>query len=302
MKSFVDICRMTQHELKKYLPRFLRGKGYTVVVDDGFIYAKGNNVPVMLTAHMDTVHKEPPSIILRQQSGNKISSPQGIGGDDRCGIYMIMKILKDTDLRPTILFCEDEEIGGIGSSKFCRTELIKEVNTLKFLIELDRTGKDDAVFYDCDNPDFTDFILDQTGYKESYGSFSDISVLSPASGIASVNLSCGYYNAHTKDEYVLLNEMYHTIEVTEKLLIAAQKEDIAQYEYYETKRYGLAGSGLFSKYYYDRVYGLFVSWSDENFEEYSDYVECTSQDEGFGVFFRTHPNVCWYDILDYEVV
>ena len=57
MKTFEDICRMTQHEVKQYMKGYLASHKYKVVDQDGFLYAKGD-VPVLLVAHMDTVHKE----------------------------------------------------------------------------------------------------------------------------------------------------------------------------------------------------------------------------------------------------
>ena len=241
--KFIDLCKHTQNELKIILGTELLEAGYNeVVTGDGYVYAKGT-VPVLLTAHMDTVHRELIKDFYEYFDEEKkqhiISSPQGIGGDDRCGIYMILELIKTH--KCSVLFCEDEESGGQGSSKFCKTELIEELSGLNYLIELDRKGDNDAVFYDCDNADFTKFIEDNTGYKENYGSFSDISTLSPACKVASVNLSCGYYNAHTTSEYVIMEEMFNTIEVVKKLLDV----ECEQFEYIENKYYG----GYYSNYY-----------------------------------------------------
>ena len=35
------------------------------------------------------------------------------------------------------------------------------------MIELDRANSKDAVFYECDNKDFTEYITSSTGYKEA---------------------------------------------------------------------------------------------------------------------------------------
>ena len=195
--EFVALCKLTQNELKDMLPKKLLESGYKdVISSDGFIYARGE-MPILLTAHMDTVHKIPVIDFYEyvDAKGNHIiSSPQGIGGDDRCGVYMILEIIKE--YKPYILFCEDEEIGGIGSGKFCRTDFIDELEDMKFLIELDRANEKDAVFYDCDNKEFTKFIEDTTGFVETWGTFSDISNLAPQCNVAAVNLSCGYYHAH----------------------------------------------------------------------------------------------------------
>lgn len=206
--DFIDICRMTQDELKGFLLEALQLAKYKPLNGDGWVYAKGE-IPILLTAHMDTVHKVQMYEYMEytDAKGNHIlTSQDGIGGDDRCGIYMILEIIK-MGFRPSILFCEDEEIGGVGSDKFIKTEEAKQLGKLNYMIELDRANSDDAVFYDCDNKDFTKYITEFTGYKKTYGSFSDISNLAPFAGIAAVNLSCGYYNAHTTSEEVNMEEI-----------------------------------------------------------------------------------------------
>lgn len=214
MKSFEDICYMTQNEVKEYMKSYLTSKQYEVICEDGFLYAKGD-IPVMIVAHMDTVHKEQPSFISR--CDGKISSPQGIGGDDRCGIYIIANIVKS--MHCSVLLCEDEETGGRGANKFVKSEHSKNLD-IKYMIEFDRRGNNDAVFYSCDNRDFVDFVTDNTGYKETNGTFSDISILMPATKLCGVNLSSGYYKEHTKDEYVVYDEMMSTMEAAIGLIKA----------------------------------------------------------------------------------
>ena len=218
MKRFEDICRMTQPQVKNYMKEYLISCNYEVICEDGFLYAKGIE-PVLLVAHMDTVHKTTCQEIVTKD--NRMASPQGIGGDDRCGIFIIMKIVKS--LRCSVLLCEDEELGGIGARKFTKTEYINNLG-VNYMIEFDRKGNSDAVFYSCDNEDFENFVTETTGFKTAAGSFSDISVLMPASQLCAVNLSSGYYKAHTKDEYVIYEEMLDTIEAAKALIKAEVKE------------------------------------------------------------------------------
>ena len=195
MLTFEEIVRKPQHVLKKALMSELTRMGYRTRTKKGFLYAKGN-VPVLLVAHLDTVHKEAVKDICYSADGNIVMSPQGIGGDDRAGVYMILQIIQR--YRCHVLFCEDEEVGGVGASAFAASDIRPSVN---YIIELDRRGSDDAVFYDCDNPEFTEFVTDHR-FIEDYGSFSDISIIAPALGIAAVNLSAGYFHEHTRHEYV----------------------------------------------------------------------------------------------------
>ena len=75
----------------------------------------------------------------------------------------------------------------------CLNKLPSERSTLKCILKIDRKGRNALVYYDWDNHEFERYIRSK-GFKTAYGSFSDISVLAPALGIAVVNLSAGYYN------------------------------------------------------------------------------------------------------------
>ena len=226
MNNFIGICKMTQPEVKAYMKQYLTDLNYDVIDEDGFLYAKGD-VPVLLVAHMDTVHQKQCTEV--NMTDGKLSSPQGIGGDDRCGVYIISQIVKEKHC--SVLLCEDEEKGGIGARKFTKTDYINNLD-VSYMIEFDRKGSSDAVFYSCDNAEFTDFVCDATGFKEAHGSFSDISVLMPAAKIAGVNLSSGYYNAHTTSEYVVPSDMEMTIEMA-MVLIECECPD--PFEYVEKK-------------------------------------------------------------------
>lgn len=224
MKEFVKICKMNQGNLKEYVTNKLRATYSKVQVGNGFVYAQGT-MPVLLVAHLDTVHKELPRTILYDETTEAISSPEGIGGDDRAGIYMVLEIIKKFPC--SVLFCEDEEIGAVGANKFVETKLAQTLN-FNYIIEFDRKGSNDAVFYDCNNPDFEEFIT-KDSFKTAQGSFTDISILAPFFGCAAVNLSCGYYNAHTKDEYVVIPEMLTVIEEACAILERTTENDTFEY-------------------------------------------------------------------------
>lgn len=230
MPHFESILRMTQQELKEHLVQQLREQGYKPVCKSGFLYAEGT-VPVLLVAHLDTVHTHRPDIICRSEDGRYWMSPYGIGGDDRAGVYMILLILRQIPCH--VLFCEDEEIGGMGARKFVKSKLHPEVN---YIVELDRRGKNDAVFYHCDNPDFTEFVC-SFGFEENYGSFSDISVVAPHLKTAAVNISAGYYNEHRQ------HEMIDTKVMAENILriIRMVKTKTGHFPYVERKgRFGFS--------------------------------------------------------------
>ena len=60
-KEFEKLCRMSQKMLKNDVKHKLCRTHKNVVNADGFIYAEGT-FPVLLMAHLDTVHKTLPTI------------------------------------------------------------------------------------------------------------------------------------------------------------------------------------------------------------------------------------------------
>ncbi len=206
IKELKTLLQMSQKELKGYLEEYLQTLGYLTINRQGYLYAPGT-VPVLLVAHLDTVHHDKPSIICFSEDKRYVMSPQGIGGDDRCGVYMILQIIKKYNCH--ILFCEDEETGGKGAKEFTRGKIKKP--SVNYIVEMDRHGDNDAVFYRCDNRDFSDFVF-TFGFRGNYGTFSDISIIAPFLKTAAVNISAGYYNEHRTHEYIDMLAVLRNIE------------------------------------------------------------------------------------------
>ena len=317
-KKFENICKMSQIRLKKYVEMQLKITHNDVTVGDGFVFAKGT-IPVLLVAHMDTVHDLLPDLIVYDFEKDAISCAEGIGGDDRCGIYMILEIVKNYNC--SVLFCEDEENGGIGAKKFIQTDLAKELE-FNYAIELDRKGSNDAVFYDCDNEEFEEFIT-KDFYKTAYGSFSDISVVAPFLKCAAVNLSCGYYNAHHTNEYVVLGEMERGIEEVCKILERTTEDDKFEYieceyqnyygsyycSYYKKSYYSESNYGSYNSYssydygYNDDYYSYYYLIEYNNEKGKTDYFEtyAVSEAEAVGRFLMWNPGLCYNCIIDVMV-
>ena len=237
MKHLTDFLRPNQGQLFWQLCKKFKGK--TLINRGNFVLVKGV-APVMLIAHLDTVHKQSVQEICAADNGNILSSPQGIGGDDRCGVYALVKVHELSAVKPWLLFTCNEEVGGIGAQAFsdCHVQgkLPAEIRDLKCLVEIDRRGANDAVFYDCYNPDFEDYITSK-GFKTAFGSFSDISIIAPVLDIAAVNLSAGYYNAHRINEYIVRSELEHTIQKVAEIVADSARPDFPRYEYYTGSYY-----------------------------------------------------------------
>ena len=214
------ICRMSQMELKDFTAKELTKTHKEIYVDDGFVYAKGT-FPVLLIAHLDTVHEQLPKTICYDEKTGIMSSPEGIGGDDRCGVYMVLDIVKK--FHCSVLFCEDEEIRNVGAKKFLQNKLSAGLS-FNYMIEFDRKARNDAVFYNCANPEFEKFITREY-FETAEGTSADISSLAPALGCAAVNLSTGDYDAHTLGEYIVLPEMQACIDAACDILERTGEND-----------------------------------------------------------------------------
>lgn len=294
-KEFEKICRMSQKSLKNHVKQMLKKTHDEVTVADGYVYAQGI-FPVLLVAHLDTVHEKLPNMIVYDQTQDIISSPNGIGGDDRAGVYMIFEILKLFNC--SVLFCEYEEIGGIGAGKFAKSELASELH-FNYIMEFDRANANDAVFYSCANDEFEKFIT-MDFYKTNYGTYSDICDVAPALGCAAVNLSCGYYKAHTKDEYVVLSEMENSIRAACDILARTSHDD--KFEYVEDESvydnwtgYGYYGYRNYSSYDAQKYY--LIEFVDEN--DNTDYYDtfARSKAEAVGHFVMDNPDIPYANIL-----
>lgn len=320
-EKFEKLLLRTQEEMKEYVKGRLGNHGH-VVSGDGYVYHEGT-FPVLLCAHMDTVHKKLPQTLV--YANGTLSSTQGIGGDDRCGIYMIFKILKEYNCH--VVFLEDEEIGCVGARKFAGSHIckkLKEKGDLKYIIEFDRKGSNHAVTYDCDNKEFDAFITKEF-FKKEHGTCSDISYIAPELGVAAVNLSCGYYKEHNIEEWVVLNEMETIIEEAKKIL-ERTKELEEPFKYIKGVKnygygYGIYGYDYYDDEYYERRYGKY--WNSHNsygkdsgntgiatyeptFVFRYKVGECVveapiaarSEEYAYYKFFKQYIYVCYADIVD----
>lgn len=235
-EEFRNILKADQKTLKQMLISKMSEHEYEITVsdaDDGYIYANGD-IPVMLVAHMDTVHTKDVKEIYVSDYGN-ITSPQGIGGDDRCGIYMITQLLHK---KPYVLFTENEEIGCLGAKQFVKD--YNAANTklpranVKYIIELDRKGSNDMVFYNCDNTEFKKYI-GSFGWDDKWGSNSDIAEIAPAIGAAAVNLSCGYYKPHTTEEIINIDDVATNLVRVARMVNKTRIETTPYFKYVHKK-------------------------------------------------------------------
>ena len=224
LKTFEQLASLTQNSLKKVLSSFLKRHYPKVIETKEYIYAEGE-IPIALVAHMDTVFKKPPSEIFFDERHNVMWSPSGLGADDRAGVFAIVQIIRGGQ-KPQVIFTTDEEYGALGAMALSKLDC--PFTNLKYLIQLDRRGSDDCVFYDCDNEEFVEYI-ESFGFTWNYGSFTDISELCPSWKIAGVNLSVGYRDEHSATEVLFVGQLLATINKVKKMLNAAAEAPVFKY-------------------------------------------------------------------------
>ena len=212
MELLKQLLKKTQSELLQYLSGELKKYYTNITITDEYIAAQGT-IPIVLIAHLDTVfideHRKDMTIVYDKEQ-QILWSPQGLGTDDRAGVFMILTLLKETDLRPHILFTTNEETEATGALAVADITMKNKLfGNVSYIIELDRQGYLEAVYYDCDNPDFEEYIT-SFGFETRAGTFTDISIICPEWDVAGVNLSVGYYYEHSYAEHFYLAAWYNT--------------------------------------------------------------------------------------------
>lgn len=220
----------------EYVSKVMDEKGYDYRVDDiGNIYiTKGvsENYPCFI-AHTDTVHFVNKNLTVREvfEEGKTILSgynhetndPLGIGGDDKCGVFLCLEMLDKLDVVKVALFVS-EEIGCIGSAK-ADPEFFKNVS---YGIQYDSPEGDSMSMsllgYNLFEKE-SDFggkvaplILEHGIVYWERHPYTDVIQIVQKFNIPCLNLAAGYYRYHTKHEYVIVEDVENAFELGLKLV------------------------------------------------------------------------------------
>ena len=91
-RLFERLVSLTEKEMVRAMSQYLKDKyDKNVIITKDYIIAIGD-IPIALVAHMDTVFKTPVSDLYYDQRKGVLWSPEGLGADDRAGIFAIIKI------------------------------------------------------------------------------------------------------------------------------------------------------------------------------------------------------------------
>jgi putative aminopeptidase FrvX len=200
----------------------------------------------MFIAHTDTVHQKIDKIIVKEEklvrpntfgktfdktevdclkAYTEGGDPTGIGGDDKCGIFICLELLKQLDKVKIGLFVS-EETGCHGSSK-CDENFLKDVG---YITQYDAPGNhliseicSGVRLFDREGEFFTKTLK---VIEESFGNemlvqshpYTDVSQLKKKADVSCINMSCGYYNMHSNQEFVSIEDVRRAIEAGKNMV------------------------------------------------------------------------------------
>ena len=203
-----------------------------------------------IIAHLDQVQEHHPTDFIAIETRDLIFgySPKkkkfcGLGADDKNGIWLALKCLQRFD-EIKVAFFVGEEVGCIGSSK----ANMDFFDDCRFVIQPDRRGSQDLVtsisgLTLCSDEFIKDIQPQMFGYTETDGLMTDIEQLKEQGlDVSCINLSCGYYEPHTDNEYTDKNDLLNCLRFIEHIITNCKKTYRHEAEYDERAYLNLAYS------------------------------------------------------------
>jgi tripeptide aminopeptidase len=237
LKEVLSIPTYSRNEelMIEYLEQVLTDKGFNYTKDKiGNIYVtkgKAEFYPCFV-AHTDTVHyvNHNLKVVQLEENGKtiltgidaKTMKPSGIGGDDKCGVFLCLEMLDTLDNVKVALFVS-EEIGCVGSRE-ADPEFFKNVgyaiqydspkgNSMSLTLMGKKLFGEKSDFGQKVSP----LILEHGINSWERHPYTDIWPLMEKFGFSCLNLAAGYHRYHTDNEYVVVEEVDNAFELGLKL-------------------------------------------------------------------------------------
>ena len=192
-----------------------------------------------VVSHTDTVHNidsinineemlenEQGKVKKSLKAYNNDGLPTGIGGDDKCGVYACLELLKELSNIKAAFFVS-EETGCHGSRK-ADEKFFKNVG---YAIQFDAPGNSmvsefcmGVQLFDRKSDFFTscnEVLSESFNNRAEYQShpYTDVYALKSKFDFSCINFAIGYYDYHTRNEYVVVEDVYNGIETGKKMII-----------------------------------------------------------------------------------
>lgn len=219
----------------EYIKNYLKTNNISFYVKDRNIYAtKGNGPHLLSVCHTDTVHdivdrinvesfygfnaQNEKKMALRALDDN--NQPIGIGGDDKCGVFACLTLLTKIDNIKAAFFAA-EEVGCIGS-KNCDTTFLNDVVSIiqfdgpeNYMITETCYGSylfsRDSDWFKTVEPILLEHMPVVSYMNHPYTDVWALKKLKPE--IPSINVSVGYYKYHTKQEFVIIEDVFNAVKL-----------------------------------------------------------------------------------------
>ena len=234
LKELLAIPTKTWEEdrLISYLIEHFEARGYHYELDDmGNLYVtKGISeyYPLVL-AHTDSVHDIKEMVVKEEylpnsQGDKKLALkaytkdgnlPTGIGGDDKAGVFICLQLLERFNVIKGF-FPVAEETGCHGS-RGAKKEFF---NNVGYAIQFDSTENDTmslslmgTQLFEQDSEFFnkTKGLILEHGFTEwRHHPYTDTMVLKKRFNFACLNFAAGYYNYHSNNEYVIVEDVLNS--------------------------------------------------------------------------------------------
>ncbi len=215
-----------------------------------------------IVAHMDQVQERHSKDFIAYEAEDiiigfspKHKEQQGLGADDKCGLWIALKCLQKFDCLKLAFFV-GEEVGCKGSG----LANMAFFDDCRFVIEPDRKGSEDLITQIgwtplCSDDFLKDIGFKKFGYKEAEGMMTDIEALKDKGLMLScINLSCGYYKPHSNEEFVYKPALLNCFAFVEHIIKTCTQvyPHIDNTSYYERQNY----YGDIYDDYYSEIYDL----------------------------------------------
>ena len=218
-----------------------------------------------IVAHMDQVQERHSKDFIAYEAEDiiigfspKHEEQQGLGADDKCGLWIGLKCLQKFDCLKLAFFV-GEEVGCKGSG----LANMAFFDDCRFVIEPDRKGSEDLITQIgwtplCSDDFLKDIGFKKFGYKETDGMMTDIEALKDHGLLLScINVSCGYYKPHSNEEFVYKPALLNCFAFVEHIIKTCTKvyPHIDNTAYYEKQNY----YGDIYDDYYSEIYDLLTN-------------------------------------------
>jgi putative aminopeptidase FrvX len=241
LKEILSIPSYSGNERKlvNFICEFLEKNKIPYKVDELFnIYCTKGDADIYpcVVAHTDTVHnnnhidvrtelkKNCRNVLKEAYKGyDAKGKPTGIGGDDKAGVFACLTLLLELPVLKAAFFVS-EEIGCKGSKEADEAFFENVGYAIQFDAPFDYmvTEVSSGVplfdrrseFFKKANNVLVEYIIPEYGSHP----FTDVYALKKLFDFSCINLSIGYYDHHTADEYVILEDVENGIKIGREMI------------------------------------------------------------------------------------